>query len=262
MGMTLLVHIVAGGLGLVSGFVALYAAKGATLHRKSGMVFVYTMLTMSTAGIVIAASRGAAPAINIPAALLTAYLVTTALITVRPPVPGGRWLDLGAMLVALAVGLASFAFGFEAIAGGGTKDGIPAFPFFLFGVVGVLASVSDLRMIRRGRLEGAPRLARHLWRMCFALYIAAASFFLGQADEIPEPLRIRPLLALPVLAVLVTMLYWLWRVRSRRAGLTRRSQITLRIDSEVLEWFRARGEGYQSQMNAILRAYKEAHEKA
>lgn len=43
---------------------------------------------------------------------------------------------------------------------------------------------------------------------------------------------------------------------------TRKSQITLRIDSDVLEWFRARGSGYQSQMNAILRAYKDAHEKA
>ena len=44
----LFVHIVAGGLGLVSGFVALYAAKGARLHRKSGRVFFYAMLTMWT----------------------------------------------------------------------------------------------------------------------------------------------------------------------------------------------------------------------
>ena len=44
--MTLLVHILAGGLALVFGYVALYAAKGATLHRKSGMLSVYAMLTM------------------------------------------------------------------------------------------------------------------------------------------------------------------------------------------------------------------------
>jgi hypothetical protein len=52
--------------------------------------------------------------------------------------------------------------------------------------------------------------------MSFALFIAALSFFIGQAQVFPEPVRIRPLLALPVLAVLVTMLYWLWRVRIRR----------------------------------------------
>jgi len=51
-------------------------------------------------------------------------------------------------------------------------------------------------------------------------------------------------------------------VRKGLKPVARKSQITLRIDADVLEWFRAKGSGYQSQMNAILRAYKEAHEKA
>ena len=53
--------------------------------------------------------------------------------------------------------------------------------------------------------------------MCFALYIASASFFLGQADKLPEAVRHPALLAFPVLAVVVTMFYWLWRVRIRRS---------------------------------------------
>ncbi len=219
--MTLFVHILAGGLGLVAGFVALSVAKGATLHRKCGIVFVYAMLTASVCGMVIAAVRGVAPAINIPAGLLTSYLVITALTTVRPLAAGSRWLDLGAMLVALSVGLASFTFAFEALASAnGTRNGMPAFPFLMFGTIGLLASALDFRMIRSGglrNLRGAPRLARHLWRMCFALFIAALSFFLGQADVIPKPIRIPGLLALPVLAVLVTMFYWLWRVRVRQS---------------------------------------------
>lgn len=215
----LVVHIVAGSLGIVAGFVALYAAKGARLHRKSGMVFVFAMLTTCVLGTQIAAVRGVAPALNIPAGVLTAYLVITALITVRRPlVQGSRWLDLGLMLVAFAVGLTSLGFGFEALASpdGKGRDGMPAFPFFLFGVVGTLAGVLDLRMIRAGGLRGASGLARHLWRMSFALFIAALSFFIGQADVFPKPVRIPALLALPVLAVLVTMFYWLWRVRVRR----------------------------------------------
>jgi len=51
-------------------------------------------------------------------------------------------------------------------------------------------------------------------------------------------------------------------VRKGLKPTARKSQVTLRIDADVLEWFRAKGTGYQSQMNAILRAYKEAHEKA
>jgi hypothetical protein len=43
------------------------------------------------------------------------------------------------------------------------------------------------------------------------------SFFIGQAQVFPRPIRIMPMLALPVLAVLLTMLYWLWRVRVRRS---------------------------------------------
>ncbi len=36
-------------------------------------------------------------------------------------------------------------------------------------------------------------------------------------------------------------------------------QITLRLDQEVLEWFKTQGPGYQTRMNAVLKAYKEHH---
>jgi hypothetical protein len=48
--------------------------------------------------------------------------------------------------------------------------------------------------------------------MCFSLFIASGSFFLGQAKVIPKPIRIFPLLAIPALLPLVLMLYWLARV--------------------------------------------------
>jgi hypothetical protein len=73
-------------------------------------------------------------------------------------------------------------------------------------------------MIRAFGIHGAARLRRHLWRMCVALFIASGSFFLGQADEFPRALRITPLLALPVLAVLATMIYWLRRLRTSHAA--------------------------------------------
>ncbi len=101
----LAVHIIAGGLGIIFGFVALYAVKGAKLHRRTGMLFVYTLTTMALMGAMMAAVWGRQPASNIPVGLLTAYLVITGLTTVRPPSAGSRWLDLGLMLVALAVDL-------------------------------------------------------------------------------------------------------------------------------------------------------------
>lgn len=221
MRLTLLTHIVAGGLALIAGYVALYAGKGATVHRRAGMVFVYAMLTMSVAGVLIAGVHRVAPSVNIPAGLLTAYLVITSLRTVRPPAARRRWLDAALMLLALGLGVTNLALATDALASGGPAR-FAAIPFLMFGVVGVLAGVGDLRVIRSGIPRGAPRLARHLWRMSFALVIAALSFFIGQSDEFPPALRIMPLLALPVLAALLTMLYWLWRVRVRRSmrGLT------------------------------------------
>ena len=212
---TYAVHILAGSLSLIFGYVALYSAKGAALHRKSGMLFVYAMLTMAVFGTLIATVRGVAPAINVPAGLLTAYLVITSLTTIRPPATGSRWLHLALMMLALVVGVVDLTMAVGAISDGGKKAGL-AFPFIMFGMVGVVGSIGDYRVLRSGSLKGTRRIARHLWRMCFALFIAALSFFIGQARVIPEPIRIPALLALPVVAVLVTMLYWLWRVHSRR----------------------------------------------
>lgn len=39
---------------------------------------------------------------------------------------------------------------------------------------------------------------------------------------------------------------------------TRKAAISLRLDAEVLDWFKAQGPGYQTRINAILRAYKDA----
>ena len=86
------VHVIAAAIALVSGFIALYAFKGRTLHRNSGTIFAYAMLVMSLSGAVMAVGRASA-AINIPVALVTAYLVITSLATVRPPSSRSRRLD-------------------------------------------------------------------------------------------------------------------------------------------------------------------------
>jgi uncharacterized protein (DUF4415 family) len=39
-----------------------------------------------------------------------------------------------------------------------------------------------------------------------------------------------------------------------------KTQVILRIDSDVLEWFKSQGQGYQTQINQLLRAYMEAHQ--
>jgi hypothetical protein len=215
--MTLLpVHVIGGLVGIVAGFVALAALKGGRRHRRSGMVFVYAMLTMSATGAAIALlkSNGWGTAMG---GFLAFYLVTTGLLTSRRRVPGFQWTDLAALLTAVTLGVTYYTFGFQAVSSpSGKAYGYPSPLYFVFGTVTWLAAFGDARVLVRG-IQGSRRLARHVWRMCFAMFIATASFFLGQAKVIPEPLRIMPLLWIPVLVVLAMMLYWLVRLRLKKA---------------------------------------------
>jgi uncharacterized membrane protein len=208
-------HVAAGAIAVITGFVALFVLKGGTLHRRSGMIFVYAMLVMACTGLVMAIGR-AGSALNISAGTVTAYLVITSLITVRPPSPGSRRIERGAMLTALALGPTFIVL--AVVNMGGRNLGF-AFPLFMFGTLALSAGLGDRRMIHDGGLKGAPRIKRHLWRMCTALFIAAASFFLGPARRIPEALRGPASRLIPFL-VLVTMAYWLWRYRSKRSART------------------------------------------
>lgn len=42
---------------------------------------------------------------------------------------------------------------------------------------------------------------------------------------------------------------------------TSKSQVTMRIDTDVLDWFRMQGKGYQTRINAVLKAYMRSQSK-
>jgi hypothetical protein len=200
------------------------------------MLFVYAMLTMAAVGGAMAIIWDKAPTLNAPMALFVMYLVLTSLMTVRPPAEGSQRLDLVMLLVALGVTSLYYTFGLQVLTSAAPKlERFTMYPLFIFGSIAAMATIGDARMIRGGgvhALRGAKRIARHLWRMCMALLIAAFSFFIGQAKVIPRPIRIVPLLMVPPLLVLFTMLYWMWRVRARRSlrGLEIRPQERVRLD--------------------------------
>lgn len=211
-----LIHIIAGLMSLIAGALALYAAKGSPLHKRAGLAFVAAMLTMTTSAVIMAAFLRP-NAVNVVAGTLAFYLVTTSLLVVRRTIAQARALTIGLMLMGLAASVFAFALGSDALhSAHGGADGIPAPPLFLFAAVGLLGVIGDLRVLMAGSIQGAQRIARHLWRMTFALWMATASFFLGQAKFFPAPLRKLPLLATPVLVVLVLLFYWLGKVLIKR----------------------------------------------
>jgi len=126
--------------------------------------------------------------------------------------------------------------------GESSQDGVPVGMIFFMGSVMLLAAAGDVRMLVRGGVLGAKRIARHLWRMCFGLFIAAGSFFLGPSNR---PLRLlstgglgqhlSPALFSATLYLilsilpLILLIFWLVRVRFTNAyNGSRRSRVELR----------------------------------
>lgn len=212
-----LIHIIAGLLALASGAVALYAVKGSTLHRRSGMVFVVAMLVLSSTGALMAVFIKPNP-VNVMAGSVTFYLVSTAVLTVKRSVEQVRGVLMGLMVAALTLGAWALWLAFQALSSpDGLVGNVPPHPLFMFAVAGIAGGLLDARMLWAGQIQGAHRLARHLWRMGFAMWIATTSFFIGQPRVFPDFLRQHiGLRAIPVLVVAVVVLYWLGRVVLKR----------------------------------------------
>ncbi len=213
------IHIAAGGCAIVLGAVALSVRKGGSVHRRFGMLFVYAMLAMGTSAALLEFLK-TPNWTNVLVALMTAYFVATALVTVRPVSHRTRRVNVAGLAVALGLALVDILGGVEAFnSPRHVLNGVPFVMHFFLAAILLLAASGDLRVLRSGAPRGAPRLARHLWRMCFALFIAAGSFFSIRsrvAKILPEPFTTGPMRALPILLLFGAMFYWLWRVRRRR----------------------------------------------
>jgi uncharacterized membrane protein len=212
----LVLHIGGGAVAMVAGAVALFTRKGETVHRVAGTVFFLGMLTCAGIGAVVSPFLHEGQRPNTVAGFLTFYLVLTAWTAVRRQQGLDRFAVTG-LLVALGSAIAGVVFALEAQASPtGTIDNSPPQAFALFIIVGSIAAGTDLKVILRGGISGAPRIARHLWRMCLGLFIATGSFFLGQPQALPSFLRGSALVFVPVLVPLVMMVFWLIRVRLTR----------------------------------------------
>lgn len=207
------VHIAAGLIAIGSGAIALATLKGAPLHRRSGMVFVYSTLVMSSTATVLAALHQPHPG-NIIAGSLTFYLVVTALLAVRRPRQYARHADIAAVLGALALTLGCIGLGLFLDIDPQTPGGVPPRPYyFIMAALALLLALKDMRLIAAGGAHGAARLRRHLGRMGGAMFIATGSFFLGQPQVFAGgPLAWVGLRAIPVIAVATVTLYWLVRL--------------------------------------------------
>jgi hypothetical protein len=205
----LALHIGGGLVAILSGYGAVTVRKGGALHLRLGKIFLGAMLVMASLGTVLSIIIHQ-PA-NIGGGILSAYLVATGWVTVRRK-PGcvGQFEKVVA-LVPVSVSVLFLVWGVQSVA----RDR-PL--YYSFAAMAALFALIDFRVIWRGGVSGVQRLARHLWRMCFGLFFAAASFFLGQQKVMPAFIHGSPILWVLGLAPLGFMIFWLIRVRRTGRG--------------------------------------------
>jgi hypothetical protein len=220
----LFLHIAGGTVGMISGAVALAVRKGGRLHVLAGNVFFAAMLVMAGIGGLVApflvTAQGNPKLFDSAAGFFTCYLVVTSWLTVRRKAG-----TIGRAEVAAFVFAALLAAAIVLI--GRTRGDATAY-YGLGGIV-ALAAALDLKVILNRGIAGGPRIARHLWRMCLALFVAVGSFFLGQQRQMPEFVQGSPWLFVPPLAVLAAMVFWLLKLRFARAVNQLRQRRRLRL---------------------------------
>jgi len=226
----LLFHIFGGTIGLLSGAAVMSFRKGSRRHVLAGKVFVASMLSMAVGAVYLAVVKHQPN--NVGGGILTFYLIGSAWLTARRRDGETSRLDWAVLLIPLTLGVLTWMSGFEKMRSPEPpKDGVPAGMHFFMGSVMLLAAAGDFRMLLRGGVSGTQRLARHLWRMCFGLFIAAGSFFLGPSNR---PLRLLSAVGLGqhlspalfstslylILSILplILLIFWLIRVRFTNAS--------------------------------------------
>lgn len=214
-------HIGGGTLGFASGILAMSVQKGGCLHRAAGTVFFGAMSVMAVfaayLAIVVPDQR-----VNLFIGAFVLYLITTSWLTVRRKAGTAGVAEKIATLVAFCL-WAPFAILAFQLATGMTPMFKSAVPFkgpvliavYLFASVLAIAAISDARLVMAGGITGAPRIARHLWRMSLAFTMAAGSFFSNALPKILPVVDRLPLLVrfTPQLALLALLVFWLIRVR-------------------------------------------------
>ena len=178
------------------------------------------LITLGASVVAYAIGAGVAPFLdtgqrpNFIAGIMALYLLISGALAARRRDTKAGAPEVIGLIIALSITAAGvILMQMGSASPSGTVDGSPPQAFFLFTIAGAFAAAGELHVLVRRQLSNVSRIARHLWRMCFSLFIASGSFFLGQQQVFPEALQDSVLLYAIALSPLPVMLFWLGKVR-------------------------------------------------
>lgn len=201
------IHVAAGMIALVTGATAVAARKGGPFHARAGTGFFISMLVLGVTAAILEPFRS--PPGSPIGGIMVCYFVATSWVAARRR--DGTTGKFEIIACAAALGMAALMAwgGFTGTATTPAGTG----PVFALAGVCLIAGLGDLNVVLRAKLTPVQRISRHLWRMCFAFFIATGSFFLGQQDALPSAVRGSPILFALAFAPFAIMAFWLVRIR-------------------------------------------------
>jgi len=224
-------HIGGGTIGLFAGTVAAFASKGGKLHRTAGTVFTVSMLIMAVFAVYLAIAIPG-QIVNLFIGTFAFYLVGTGWLTAWRRAGNTGFAEKAALAVVLCLLLPFGILSFDLLArlplpfeSAVPVKGPVLIAVYSFTLVIAIAAIADLKVIFAGGTSGAARVARHLWRMCLGLTLAAGSAFTnGLPRLLPGPMHVTTIYFLPQFVTLGLLIFWMVRVRF--TGWFRRTSMT------------------------------------
>lgn len=205
-------HIAAGIAAILLGTIAVAARKGGRVHLNSGIWFAVAMIVLGLTASILEPFRKPEPGSPF-VGLFVCYFVVTSWVAARRRDGSTGKFEFFASVVALGTGAAMIWSGLT----GASTTPVGSGPVFILAGLCLIAGLLDLRVALRKTLTPGERIRRHVWRMCFAFFIATGSFFLGQQQVMPAAVRGSPLLLLLGFAPFAVMAFWLVRLRFAKA---------------------------------------------
>lgn len=205
------VHAFAGGLGLLTGIISIWAKKGSSIHRKGGKVFSYSMGTSSLISLFVARMPGHENLFLFLIGVFTLYMVLAGnrALTFRArekiKADVADYMISGTMLITSAVMITIGALAMIQKSGSGIL-------YIFFGTFGILLALSDFKTYRTFRENKSARLVSHVGRMVGAFIASTTAFMIAGLDIASLTIWI-----LPSVLGTVYIVYWSKKLRSGKS---------------------------------------------
>jgi len=214
------IHFWIGCAAIIAGFAAFTAKKGHELHIASGRIFVISMTLLAISGLWLSIIREILFTVFLSA--LAFHLIITAWASAAHKNSAALFITKISPLVSGALcGGALWGAWLANASPQGLLNDLPPGAFLTIAATAFVIAAFDFAFARAGEKQSQRRIARHLWRMGFAFFLATGIFFFGNNHVLPETLRHPAFLSIPVLAVVIWTAFFAVKLRFFDASKTK-----------------------------------------